>query len=418
MRRWQLGIGVGLCCLIAGLLLVNAGSVRQPIRIGILHSLSGTMAISEVAVRDAALLAVEEINQRGGLLGRPVEAVVVDGESDWEVFAQEAERLIVEEQVEVIFGCWTSACRKTVRPVFERLNHLLIYPVQYEGLETSPNIVYTGASPNQQIVPAVKWSLDNLGKRFFLVGSDYVFPHTANAIIRDQVTALRGEIVGEAYVPLGSAAVDDIVAQIVASQPDVILNTINGDSNIAFFRALRAAGIAASDIPTVSFSIAEPELLTMNLDDVVGDYAAWNYFQSVQSPENSAFVASFRARYGQDRVVSDPMEAAYFGVYMWAQAVEQAQSADVNLVRETILDQSFNSPGGIVYVDAQTQHTWKTVRIGQINADGQFTIVWSSQTPVRPVPYPPSRSQQAWDDFLSNLYIGWGSNWANPGTGG
>jgi urea transport system substrate-binding protein len=369
-------------------------------------------------VKDAALLAVEEINQRGGLLGRPVEALVVDGRSDWGVFAQEAERLIVEEQVEVIFGCWTSACRKTVRPVFERLNHLLIYPVQYEGLEVSPNIVYTGASPNQQIVPAVKWSMDNLGKRFFLVGSDYVFPHTANAIIRDQVTALRGEIVGEAYVPLGSAAVDDIVAQIVASQPDVILNTINGDSNIAFFRALRAAGIAAADIPTVSFSIAEPELLTMNLADVVGDYAAWNYFQSVQSPENEAFLASFRARYGQDRVVSDPMEAAYFGVYMWAQAVTEAQSPAVHLVREALKDQSFNSPGGIVYVDAQTQHTWKTVRIGQINADGQFNIVWSSQTPVRPVPYPPSRSQQAWNNVLDTLYTGWGGNWANPGTGG
>jgi urea transport system substrate-binding protein len=415
MRRWQIVSVVAVLLAVVGGLVVYANSSQAPIKVGVLHSLSGTMAISEVAVRDATLLAIEEINQQGGVLGRRIEPIVVDGESDWTVFADEAERLIIRENVEVIFGCWTSACRKTVRPVFERLNHLLIYPVQYEGLETSPNIVYTGASPNQQIVPAIKWSLDNLGKRFFLVGSDYVFPHTANAIIRDQVTALRGEIVGEAYILLGSVDVAAVVEQIVAAQPDVILNTINGDSNIAFFQALRAAGITSETIPTVSFSIAEPELLTMNIADVVGDYAAWNYFQSVQTPENQAFVQNFRAKYGQDRVISDPMEAAYLGVYMWKQAVEEAQSADVSLVRETIKDQSYNSPSGIVYIDAETQHTWKTVRIGQINPNGQFTIVWSSETPVRPVPYPPSRTQAAWDTFLNDLYIGWGNNWANLG---
>jgi urea transport system substrate-binding protein len=389
---------------------------QAPIRVGVLHSLSGTMAISEAAVVDATLLAIEEINQNGGLLGRTIEPVVVDGQSDWPTFASAAERLIRDEQVAVVFGCWTSASRKTVKPVFERYNHLLFYPVQYEGLEQSPNIVYTGAAPNQQIIPAVKWSLDNLGKRFFLVGSDYVFPRTANAIIKDQLTALNAEVVGEAYLLLGSSNVDAIVQQILASKPDVILNTINGDSNIAFFRALRAAGIDSQTTPTVSFSIAEPELRSIDAALTIGDYAAWNYFQSVDTPENRAFVARFQARYGQERTVSDPMEAAYFGVHLWAQAVTDAQSAEVDLVRQTIKRQSMHAPGGAVYIDPETQHTWKVVRIGQIRSDGQFTIVWNSGKPVRPVPFPLYRSTSSWEDFLEQLYRGWNESWANPGS--
>jgi urea transport system substrate-binding protein len=388
---------------------------REPIKVGILHSLSGTMEISESAVVDAALLAIEEINAAGGINGQRLQPMVVDGRSDWDYFAREAERLIVDEQVAVIFGCWTSACRKTVRPVFERLNHLLIYPVQYEGLEQSPNILYTGAAPNQQIIPAVKWSLDNLGRRFFLVGSDYVFPRTANAIIRDQVTALQGEIVGEAYVLLGSQDMGTIIEDIVAAQPDVILNTINGDSNIAFFTALRAAGITPADIPTVSFSIAESELPTLNVDNLVGDYASWNYFQSIDGTANTGFVQRFQARYGADRVTSDPLESAYLSVYLWAQAVERSQTTNTQVIRETILDQSFNAPSGIVYSDPVTRHTWKTVRIGQIRADGQFDVVWDSGNPIRPDPYPIYRTQAEWEQFLNDLYTGWGNAWANPG---
>jgi len=385
------------------------------IKVGVLHSLTGTMAISEASVVDATLMAIDEINAQGGIAGRKIEAVVVDGQSDWAIFASEAERLITEESVSVIFGCWTSACRKTVAPVFEKYDHLLFYPIQYEGLEQSPNIIYTGAAPNQQIIPAVKWSFDNLGKRFFLVGSDYVFPRTANAIIKDQIAALHGEIVGEEYILLGSTDVQGMVEKISMTQPDVILNTINGDSNVVFFEALRSAGITSDDIPTMSFSIAEDELRSMESSALAGNYASWNYFQSIDSETNLAFVNRFKEKYGADRVTDDPIEAGYFGVYLWAQAVEAAGTDNPQAVRRAVWRQSFAAPGGIVYIDPDTQHTWKTVRIGQIRADGQFDVVWSSEHPIRPVPFPLYRSFSQWDRFLQTMYSGWGRSWSNPG---
>ncbi|MFZ4816684.1 MAG: urea ABC transporter substrate-binding protein [Phototrophicaceae bacterium] len=413
-RRWILFI-IGMLIVLIGLgSYLQSNRALEPIKVGVLHSLSGTMAISESPVLDATLLAIEEINAQGGVLGRPLEAVIVDGQSDWEIFAQESARLITQEEVQVVFGCWTSACRKTVRPVFEARNHLLIYPVQYEGLESSPNIIYTGSSPNQQIIPAVRWGMENLGDRVFLVGSDYVFPRTAHEIMRRQIVSLRGEVVGESYLLLGSTDVGPVIEAIVAAQPDMILNTINGDSNIAFFRALREAGINSAEIPTISFSIAEPELLTLDIQNVVGDYAAWTYFQTIESPENTAFVARFHQRYGTERVISDPMEAAYFGVHLWAQAVETAGTTQPSVVRLALQRQSFNAPGGVVYVDPNTQHTWKTVRIGQIRPDGQFDVVWSSVNPIRPQPYPTYLTQEGWEDFLNGLYLGWGQQWENP----
>lgn len=392
------------------------GARTHPIRVGVLHSLTGTMAISEKSVVDATLMAIEELNERGGVLGRTVEAVVADGRSDLPTFAGEAERLITEEQVSVVFGCWTSASRKTVRPIFERHDHLLFYPVQYEGLEQSPNIIYTGATPNQQIIPAVKWSFNNLGRRFFLVGSDYVFPRTANAIMRDHITALSGEIVGEEYILLGSKDVEGIVQKIAEQRPNVILNTINGDSNVAFFKALRHAGISATQIPTMSFSVAEDELRGMDASLMSGNYACWNYFQSIDREENRTFTERFQKTYGSDRVTDDPIEAGYFGVHLWAQAVEEAGTEAVNEVRLKMANQSYAAPEGIVCVDSDTGHTWKTVRVGKIRSDGQFDIVWSSGTPVRPVPYPGSRSKTEWDRLLSDLYEGWGRQWANPGN--
>lgn len=388
---------------------------KPPIRVGILHSLTGTMAISETSVVDATLLAIEEINQKGGALGRRIEPIIVDGQSDWSTFAREAERLITEEKVSVIFGCWTSACRKTVKPVMEKYNHLLFYPVQHEGIEQSPNIIYTGAAPNQQIIPAVKWSFDHLGKRFFLVGSDYVFPRIANTIIKDQIAALRGEVVGEEYILLGSEKVEGVVQKIKQTKPDVILNTINGDTNIAFFRELRKANITPDIIPTLSFSIAEGELRSLGQENMIGDYAAWNYFQSINTKENNTFVRNFKDKYGSERVTDDPMEAGYFGVYLWVQAVEAADTDDVSEVLKTIADQSFNAPGGIVYVDSENNHTWKTVRIGKIRKDGQFTIVWNSERAVQPVPYPTYRSKLEWDRYLRLMYQNWGGKWANPG---
>ncbi|WP_071187474.1 urea ABC transporter substrate-binding protein [Trichormus sp. NMC-1] len=388
---------------------------HQPIKVGILHSLSGTMAISEKSVVDATLLAIEEINKKDGILGRKIQPIIVDGKSDDHTFAKQAEKLITQEKVVTVFGCWTSSSRKTVKPIFEKYNHLLIYPVQYEGLEESPNIVYTGAAPNQQIIPAVKWSFDNLGKRFFLVGSDYIFPRTANAIIKDQVTALRGEILGEDYILLGSNNVELAIKDILITKPDVILNTINGDSNLAFFKALRKAGITSDKIPTISFSIAEEELSYLPREYVVGDYAVWNYFQSINDNVNNNFIDNFQTKYGKHRVTSDPIEAGYFGVYLWAQAVADAGKDEVNLIKENIKDQSFKAPEGIVYIDSDNQHTWKTVRVGKIKADGQFEIVWNSDKPIRPVPYPLSRSKADWEMFLNSLYKNWNNNWANPG---
>lgn len=406
---------LGLALLIAGCSKLKGKAPGGTIKVGVLHSLTGTMAISEQSVRDATVMAIEEINGKGGVLGKKIEPVVVDGRSDWPTFAKEAEALVTEKKVSVVFGCWTSASRKTVKPVFEKHDHLLFYPVQYEGLEQSPNIIYTGAAPNQQIIPALKWCFDHLGKKFFLVSSDYVFPRSANEIIKALVKALRGQIVGEEYILLGSKDVKNAVDRIVKAKPDVILNTINGDTNVAFFDALRRAGITPQQIPTLSFSIAEDELRRMNPKTMAGDYCAWNYFQSVDTPENKQFVQSFKKKYGVERVTDDPMEAGYFGVYLWAQAVKEVKTDEVKTVRKALANQSLTAPEGLVSVDGDNNHTWKIVRIGKIKNDGQFDLVWTSDKPVRPVPYPVYKSKDEWEKFLDGLYNGWGKRWANPG---
>lgn len=387
---------------------------KPPIKVGVLHSLTGTMAFSEESVKNGTLLAIEEINAQGGVLGRRIEPIVRDGQSDWQVFAEETEKLLSIDEVEVIFGCWTSACRKTIKPIMEEHNKLLFYPVQYEGLETSPNIVYTGSAPNQQIIPAVKWAFDHLGKSFFLVGSDYIFPKTANEIIKEQVKALRGKIVGEEYLILGSQDAKPVIDKILEAKPDIILNTINGDTNIAFFKALEEAGITSKKIPVISFSIAEAELKTLKSPYMEGNYAAWNYFQSIDSQPNHLFVKNFKETYGEQSVTDDPIEAGYFGVYLWANAVNKAKSTDTQAVRKHLSAQSFEAPEGIVYIDPENQHTWKIVRIGRIKTDGQFEIVWSSVKPVRPVPYPIYKSKEEWDIFLDKLQTGWQGKWANP----
>jgi urea transport system substrate-binding protein len=300
--------------------------------------------------------------------------------------------------------------------VFEKHNHLLLYPVQYEGLEQSPNIVYTGAAPNQQLIPALKWCVTTLKrKKFFLVGSDYVFPRAANAIIRDLAASLGAEIVGEEYVFLGSSDVRDIVRKIVAAKPDAILNTINGDSNVAFFRALRGAGVTPDKTPTVSFSISEVELSSLNTKNLVGDYAAWNYFQTIDRLENQEFVRRFQARFGGQLVISDPMEAAYIGVHVWAQTVKEAGSDDVSRIRQAIAHQAFEAPEGLVRIDPETQHTSKVFRVGQITSDSRFEVIYSSQVPIAPVPYPKTRSRGDWNAFLLDLHLSWGGQWENPG---
>ena len=388
---------------------------RRPIVVGILHSLSGPMAISETSMVDAEVLALEEINQAGGLLGRPVRWVIADGASDWPTFARKAQELIHDRKVDVIFGCWTSARRKTVLPVVEAADHLLVYPMAYEGLEQSPNVIYVGAAPNQQIIPAVQWASTSLNaKRFLLVGSDYIWPRCVNAIAGDQIRGLGAELVGELYVPFGSDRVDPLVEEIVRTRPDVVLSAVVGDSAVAFFRRLRQAGIRSDDVPVISFSIAEDELQTMPRGDMVGDYAAWNYFQSLDSPANQTFVRSFKARYGNQRTTSAVAESAYTGVRLWAQAVEESGTSEVVQVRSSLRSQSMLAPEGVVSIDRQTNHAWRAVRIGKILPDGQFEIVWDSQRAVRPVPFPLTRSRADWEQFVRDLYQSWGRRWSKP----
>lgn len=398
-------LSVGLTGLFLWVLWLNFGSVwneKPPIRVGVLFSLTGTMAISETSLAEATHLAIEEINDQGGILGRRVEIVQVDGKSDWDVFAREAERLILEEQVSVLFACWTSVCRKSVKPVIERLDHLMFYPVQYEGLEASPNIVYTGSAPNQQIIPGTQWMMQQFGKRVYLVGSDYIFPRTANIITRDLILASGGEVVREVYRPLGDTLFQDIIEDIRRTRPNIILNTINGDSNRPFFEALAREGL--QDIPVMSFSVAEAELIALGPALYhPHHYVTWSYFQSIDSPENQQFVQRFRARFGEDKVTSDPVESAYVGVWLWAQAVQQAGRPDPYAVRRTIGRQSVLSPSGIASVDRLTQHIWKMVRVGKAQPDGQIAQVDAVDRPVRPVPFPGYRSRSDWREVEERI---------------
>ena len=414
-RRWAIGVGLTMLGVLGWLALDRFLVDRRPIVVGILHSQTGPMAVSERSMVDAEILALEEINEAGGLLGRPVRWVIADGASDPTTFARQAERLIRDEKVAVLFGCWTSASRKAVLPVVEEADHLLVYPMAYEGLEESPQVIYTGAAPNQQITPAVQWCHDTLrARRFFLVGSDYIWPRCVNAIVSDQLAGLGAERVGEAYVPFGSTAVDDVVRAIVAAKPDVVLCSVVGDSAVAFFRGLKEAGIGPETTPVVSFSIAEDELRTIPRDDMIGHYAAWNYFQSIDRPENQEFVRAFKARYGNDRVTSDVIASAHDSVRLWARAVREAATSDVDQVRAAMRHQSLDAPEGIIAVDPNTQHTWRPVFIGRIRGDGQFDIVWTSRTSVRPMPFPISRSRSAWEKFVDGLYREWGGRWINP----
>ncbi len=374
-------------------------TVAETIKVGILHSLSGTMAISEVSVKDAELLAIEEINAKGGLLGKQIEPIIEDGASDWPTFAEKARKLISSDQVATVFGGWTSASRKAMLPVFEELNGLLWYPVQYEGLESSPNIMYTGATTNQQIVPSVTWLLENRGKSFFLLGSDYVFPRTANLIIKKQLEAEGGKLVGEEYTPLGHTDYATIISKIQAAKPDIVYNTLNGDSNVAFFKQLKDAGISAQDLTTLSVSIAEEEVRGIGADILTGHLAAWNYYQTTATPENEAFVKAYKAKYGEDRVTGDPIEAGYIAVYLWAAAVEKAGSTDVDKVKEAAKGLTFQAPEGLVTVDGETQHIYKKVLIGEVQADGMFKELWSTPEPVKPDPYLKGYS---WAEGLSN----------------
>ncbi len=364
-----------------------------PVKIGVLYSNQGTMASSERPMLVAAQLAVDEINSKGGVLkgkefGRRLEIVTGDGQSRPEEFARQAERLIVQEKCVSLFGCWTSASRLAVNAVLKKHGGLLWYPVQYEGEHPSDHIVYTGLTANQQLYPALDWLLKNQGPRIFLLGSDYVYPRTANRLARPYTERRGGVIVGEVYRPLGAEDFGPVVEAIKAARPDAILNTLNGSSNQAFFRALARAGISAQMVPVMSLSIAEVELEPL-LPEAEGHFATWSYFESLNSAKNRRFLKAFHelsARDGSPGLADDPIQTAYWQIIAYAVALNRAKTTDPRLVREAARGRILEAPEGLVRIDPRNLHTWKVARVGQILADRQFRIVWSSETPIRPEP--------------------------------
>ena len=359
----------------------------ETVKIGFLNSLSGTMAISEQTVRDSLDLAAKEINAAGGVMGKELEIVAEDGASEPTVFAEKAEKLITSDCVAAVFGGWTSSSRKAMLPVFESKNSLLFYPVQYEGLEASKNIFYTGATTNQQIVPGMDYLKEQGKTKVFLVGSDYVFPQTANKIINAYAEANGIEIVGEEYAPMGHTDFSTIVNKLKASGADAVFNTLNGDSNVAFFKEYKNVGLAAETTPVVSVSIAEEEVGGIGIDNVEGQLTAWNYYQTVESPANTAFVAAFKAEYGEERVTSDPMEAAYTSLYLWKNMVEKAESFEVADIQAAADGVTFDAPEGTVTINGDNHHIAKTAMIGKIGPDGLIYTEWSSDAPIEPDPF-------------------------------
>ena len=376
------------------------------IKVGILHSLSGTMAISETALKETALMAIEEINKKGGVLGKKLEPVVVDPASNWPLFAEKARQLLAQDKVAVTFGCWTSVSRKSVLPVYKELNGLLFYPVQYEGEELEKNVFYTGAAPNQQAIPAVEYLMSKDGgeaKRFVLLGTDYVYPRTTNKILRAFLKSkgVSDADIMEEYTPFGHSDYQTIIAKIkqFSSQgkKTAVVSTINGDSNVPFYKELGNAGLKATDVPVVAFSVGEEELRGVDTKPLVGHLASWNYFMSIKNPENAKFVKMYRdwakkqKLPNADKVVTnDPMEATYIGIHMWKQAVEKAKSTDTDKVIAAMAGQTFKSPSGFtVKMDEKNHHLHKPVFIGEVKADGQFNVVWKTKGPIRAQPWSP-----------------------------
>ncbi len=378
-----------LCSAVFALILGLTGckSGKSTVKVGILHSMTGTMAMSESPVRDSEMLAIKEINEAGGVLGKKIKVIEEDGASDPSTFSAKARKLLEDDKVVTVFGCWTSASRKAVKPVFEELFGLLWYPVQYEGMEASPNIMYMGASPNQQVVPAVDYCAEHFGKKMYLLGSDYIFPRTANRIIKAQLTQLGGTCVGEEYVPMGHSDFSEIIQEIKMEKPDVIINSLNGDSNVSFFKQLKEAGYSAEKLPTMSFSISEEEVSKIGIENLIGHLVTWNYYETTETPKNAKFVSDYKNEYGSDRVTGDPIEAGYIAVYMWAAACEKAGSFDVEDVRMAAKGLSFTAPEGTVTIDGTNQHLYKQVRIGRINQNGLIDEIWATPGAIKPDPY-------------------------------
>jgi urea transport system substrate-binding protein len=387
----------------------------DPIRVGVLHSQSGTFRESERGMMDAIVLATDEINDAGGVLGRPIQLIYADGHSDEFEFARQAEKLIVEDRVEVIFGCWSSSSRKQVIKVCAQHNHLLVYSTTYEGIEDSPYIVHVGGAPNQYLHPAAQFAYANLHKRrFFLVGSDYVYSRVANKILRFELEALQAEVVGEEYVTLESTQFAAVVEKIKATKADVIFNTVDGTSNSALFHTLWDAGILPSQVPIFWLAIGEEEMGSLPLNEIVGDYVSNPYFQSIPSRVNEAFLTRLRERYPARPRVSDATEASYCAVYLWKQAVEKAKATDPASVREGFRGQAFEGPEGRITIDPVNLHAWRMARVARLTDEKNFKIESVSPEPVAPVPFPLPLSRDQWDKYLDSLYKMWNGRWEAP----
>ncbi|MFD2756368.1 urea ABC transporter substrate-binding protein [Comamonas terrae] len=389
-----------------GLGLGTQARAADTIKVGVLHSLSGTMAISETVLKDTVLMAIDDINAKGGVLGKKLEPVVVDPASNWPLFAEKAKQLLTQDKVAVVFGCWTSVSRKSVLPVFEQNNGLLFYPVQYEGEELSKNVFYTGAAPNQQAIPAVEYLMSKEGggaRRFVLLGTDYVYPRTTNKILRAFLKSkgVKDADILETYTPFGHSDYQTIVADVKkfsTGGKTAVISTINGDSNVPFYKELGNAGLKAKDVPVVAFSVGEEELRGVDTKPLVGHLAAWNYFMSVKNPTNTAFIQQWSdyakakniAGHKDKPLTNDPMEATWIGIHMWKQAVEKAKSTDTDKVIAAMAGQTFTAPDGFsVKMDEKNHHLHKPVMVGEIKADGQFSVVWKTKGPVKAQPWSP-----------------------------
>ncbi|MDE7478722.1 MAG: urea ABC transporter substrate-binding protein [Lachnospiraceae bacterium] len=384
-----IGLAAAMGLMMAGCASVKPTAGGETVKVGLLHSMTGSMAISEQAVLDAEKLAISEINEAGGVLGCQIVYQEEDGASDPSTFATKAEKLVDQDGISTVFGCWTSSSRKAVKSIFEDYDALLFYPVQYEGMESSSSIVYTGAAPNQQIVPAIEYLIDEGYTKFFLLGSDYVFPRTANMIINAQVRDAGLEVVGEEYADMTQTDFAAIIAKIEEAQPDVIVNTLNGTGNVSFFKQMAEKNYTSDIYMTMSFSIAEEEVSTIGSDVLKGHMVSWNYYQTTDTPENEAFVSAYKKAYGDARVTSDPAEAAYDAVYLWKAACEKAESFDVDAVIKAIEGGgiSYKAPEGTVTITGSNHHLAKPVRIGEVGEDGLIYEVYATDKPLDPDPY-------------------------------
>lgn len=369
-------------------LFTAAANAQEGVKLGLLHSLSGTIAIAEASLVDAEKMAIDEINAAGGVMGRKIEAVVEDGASENSVFAEKARKLLERDKVAAIVGCYTSASRKAVLPALSRAKGLLFYPTYYEGQEQDKHVVYTSQEATQSVVAAVEWLVREKGKSIFLVGSDYIYPRTCNKIAKPTIAKLGGKVLGEEYAPLGHTEFSSIINKIKAAKPDCIYSTVVGGSNVAFYKQLRAAGLDGTKQTLLSTVVSENEIEGIGKDNAVGYYACMGYFQSIRNPANEKFVKAFKSKYGQDRVIGDPMEVAYNSVYLWKLAVEKAKSFDPEKVLAASASVELDAPEGKVRVHATNQHVWKKVRVGKALPNGQFDIVWESPSLVEPNPFP------------------------------